>query len=61
MERKIRSSILDTRSKMLTKHPSGRGLGWRWKFGNHKLEVAFKARRLDKIVKEVSIEKRSKT
>lgn len=30
------------------------------RFGNHKLEVALKARRLDKIIREVNTEKRSK-
>lgn len=27
-EGKIESSVLDTRSEMFIKHPSGRGLGW---------------------------------
>ena len=43
-EGKIGSSVLDTGSEMFIKHSSGRGMGWRYKFGKHKLEVAFKAR-----------------
>lgn len=60
LEGEIGSSILFTISEMFLKPLSGRGLSWRYKFGAHKLEVAFKARRQDIVIKAASIEKRSK-